>query len=189
MLATIVKTKKMQKVKKIRRLRCNRWGSSTPATQKNVTFSFSPHLLLCFFFSSTSWASLQKSPCGLASEAGHTDTVLSLLRGPSRDSMLNWANWVSHPNSLHVACLGGHVKSCQTAFGTPRHQCEFDRRISQNFSLFPVGVNSGKCLVVKVMLKDPRVDLVLRDRTGCTPLWHACCDGCYEVVEWLIVSG
>ena len=62
------------------------------------SFSFSPHLLLCFFFINVMGEPAEKS-LWLASEAGHTDTVLSLLRGPSRDSMLNWANWVSHPNS------------------------------------------------------------------------------------------
>ena len=39
------------------------------------------------------------------------------------------------------------------------------------------------------MLKDPRVDITLDDKDGCTPLWWASCYDMNEVIEWLIASG
>jgi len=43
--------------------------------------------------------------------------------------------------------------------------------------------------VVRVMLKDPRVDVTLADFDSRTPLWHASCIGYSKGVEWLIASG
>ena len=43
--------------------------------------------------------------------------------------------------------------------------------------------------VVEVLLKDPRVDVILDDDNGCTPLWWASFCGHYEVIEGLISSG
>ena len=42
---------------------------------------------------------------------------------------------------------------------------------------------------MKLLLKDPRVDITLADNDGCTPLWHATCNGYLEVAEWLVASG
>ena len=43
--------------------------------------------------------------------------------------------------------------------------------------------------VVRLLLKDYRVNVTLADNDGCTPLWRASCYGYIEVIEWLIVSG
>jgi len=43
--------------------------------------------------------------------------------------------------------------------------------------------------VVELLLKDSRVDIVLRDKYGDTPLWWASWNGHHEVVESLIASG
>jgi len=43
--------------------------------------------------------------------------------------------------------------------------------------------------VVRLLLKDPRVDTTLDDKDGCTPLWFASSNGKHEVIEWLIASG
>jgi len=43
--------------------------------------------------------------------------------------------------------------------------------------------------VVRVLLKDPRVDVTLADDKGCTPLWWASYAGRHEVIELLIASG
>ena len=43
--------------------------------------------------------------------------------------------------------------------------------------------------VVRVLLKDPRVDVTLDDPKGCTPLWWAAWSGHREVIEYLIASG
>ena len=43
--------------------------------------------------------------------------------------------------------------------------------------------------VVRVLLKDPRVDVTLDDGDGRTPLWCAALEGNHKVIEWLIASG
>ena len=43
--------------------------------------------------------------------------------------------------------------------------------------------------VIRLQLKDPRVDITLDDNDGCTPLWLASSKGRYEVFEWLVASG
>ena len=43
--------------------------------------------------------------------------------------------------------------------------------------------------VVRLLLKDPRVDATLEDDNGRTPLWWASSNGNCEVIEWLIASG
>jgi len=43
--------------------------------------------------------------------------------------------------------------------------------------------------VVRVPLKDPRVDVTPHDTMGRTSLWYAACFGNHEVIEWLIASG
>jgi len=43
--------------------------------------------------------------------------------------------------------------------------------------------------VVRVLLKDPRVNVELDDNRGRTPLWLASCYGKHEVIEWLIARG
>ena len=43
--------------------------------------------------------------------------------------------------------------------------------------------------VVKVLLKDPRVDVTLNNNRGRNPLWSASCHGKHEIIEWLIASG
>jgi len=43
--------------------------------------------------------------------------------------------------------------------------------------------------VVEVLLQDPRVDITLDDKDGCTPLWRASFNGSIGVVEWIIASG
>jgi len=45
------------------------------------------------------------------------------------------------------------------------------------------------CLFVRLLLKDPRVDIILEDDNGRTPLWWASSNGNREVIEWLIASG
>jgi len=48
---------------------------------------------------------------------------------------------------------------------------------------------NGHVSVVRVLLKDPRVDVTLEDSRECTPLWWTTCYGHHEVIEWLIASG
>jgi len=43
--------------------------------------------------------------------------------------------------------------------------------------------------VVRLLLKDPRVDVTLDDNTGRTPLWWASLYESHKVIEWLIASG
>ena len=52
-----------------------------------------------------------------------------------------------------------------------------------------LGCFSDKVSAVKVLLKDPRVDITLADDMGHTPLWWASCRGYLEIIEWLIASG
>jgi len=40
--------------------------------------------------------------------------------------------------------------------------------------------------VVELLLKDPRVDVLLCDSVGRIPLWYAVDQGHYEIVEWFI---
>ena len=47
----------------------------------------------------------------------------------------------------------------------------------------------GQLAVVRVLLKDPHLDVTLADHTGWTPLWRATCSGHFAVVEWLVASG
>ena len=49
-------------------------------------------------------------------------------------------------------------------------------------------VGNGHVSVVRVLLKDPRVDVTL-DNKGRTPLWWGSIYARYEVVEWFIASG
>jgi len=42
--------------------------------------------------------------------------------------------------------------------------------------------------VVRLLLKDPRVDVTLENHNGCTPLWWASREGNHQVVELLIAS-
>ena len=51
------------------------------------------------------------------------------------------------------------------------------------------GVVSGSVGVIRLLLKDPRVDITLGDNNGCTPLWWASFMGHHEVIECLIASG
>ena len=43
--------------------------------------------------------------------------------------------------------------------------------------------------VVRLLLKDPRVDVTQDDNDRRTPLWHASYWGNHKVIEWLIASG
>jgi len=54
---------------------------------------------------------------------------------------------------------------------------------------FSKGCSLGHVSVVEVVLKDPRVDVLLDDNNGCTPLWWASFNGHHEVIEWLVASG
>ena len=47
----------------------------------------------------------------------------------------------------------------------------------------------GKELIVRELLKDPRVDAAITDDSGCTALWKAAYMGREGIIEWLIASG
>jgi ankyrin repeat protein len=50
-------------------------------------------------------------------------------------------------------------------------------------------VGMGKIEVVKVLLKDSRVEINMADNYRRTPLWWASRFGQVEVIKWVIVSG
>ena len=52
-----------------------------------------------------------------------------------------------------------------------------------------LGCYNGHVSVVRLLLKDPRVDVTLEDYNGRTPLWRASCYGRHEVIECLTASG
>ncbi len=43
--------------------------------------------------------------------------------------------------------------------------------------------------MVKMLLKDERVNINEPDKCGCTPLWWASCRGQIEKIKWMIASG
>ena len=52
-----------------------------------------------------------------------------------------------------------------------------------------LGCRFCKVSVIRLLLKDPRVDATLHDHRGRTSLWNASSEGHHEVIEWLIASG
>jgi len=48
---------------------------------------------------------------------------------------------------------------------------------------------ANKLPVMKLLLKDPRVDVVLADDEGCTPVWTVIRWSTVEVMEWMLASG
>jgi len=73
-------------------------------------------------------------------------------------------------------------RSCQTAFGTPKHQCQLEDKYGQ--TPLSKGCQSGHVTIVEVLLKDPRVDVSLDDDKGRTPLWYASYSGKHDVIEF-----
>ena len=52
-----------------------------------------------------------------------------------------------------------------------------------------LGCYNSHVSVVRLLLKDPRVDVTLKDKYERTPLWWTSYEGRHEVIEWLIASG
>ena len=120
-----------------------------------------------------------------AIEEGDEARVLSLVKNnPKLD--VNWADVEQWP-SLHVASFSGHVEVVKLLLAHPNIGVNRKTLIGQ--TPFSKGCELGCVSAVRLLLKDPRVDVTLDDYDGCAPLWWASGRGRYDVIEWLIASG
>jgi len=112
------------------------------------------------------------------------ETVSALLRDhPEID--VNFATSAEY-TSLHAAsCLGQWKLS--NCFWHPKINVNVKTSIGQ--TPHSIGCQYGYLSVVRLLLKDPRVDILLDDEDGHTPLWWASCWDHHGVIEWLIASG
>ena len=93
-----------------------------------------------------------------------------------------------HRTALHNASSYSHHEIVRLLLAHPT--INVNLQTSDGYTPFSLCCYSGSVSMVRVLLKDPRVDIILPDdENGCSPLWWASFMGQHEVVEWLIASG
>ena len=101
---------------------------------------------------------------------------------------VNWTNPDhSQWSGLHAASFYGHAEAVKLLLA--HANIEVNLKDWRRQTPFSFGCVIGHVSVVEVQLQDPRVDITLDDKDGCSPLWHAALCGGYQVIEWLISSG
>jgi len=147
-----------------------------------LLFSFLFFLFQFFFF----FFLLMESALRHAALSGDVDEVRSLLSAhPGLDvNSVDRHGWAP----LHSASYDGVTEVAKLLLAHPTIEVNALTGEDQEAPIL-LGCFSGCVGVVRLLLEDPRVDVTLADRSGCTPLWYAACYGHYEVIEWLIASG
>ena len=121
-----------------------------------------------------------------AAEDGDAFEVSSLLRDHP-DINVNWTDY-NHRTALHAAGWNGHVEVVKLLLAHPDIDVNVRNRYGQTPFSIGCWYDQGS-IIVRLLLKDPRVDVKLDDNEGCTLLRYASCNGRHEVIEWLIASG
>ena len=117
---------------------------------------------------------------------GCTSEVQSLLTGnPELD--INWAN-DDHVTGLHAASLWGYFEIVKILLAHPHINVNVQNQNGSTPFSFSCTMGDGDVTVLQLLLKDPRVDVNLRDHEGRTLLWLASLEGHFSAVEWLIAS-
>ena len=89
--------------------------------------------------------------------------------------------------ALHVASISGHVEVVKVLLA--HSHINVNLKDMGGSTSFSCACEIGCEPVVRLLLKDPRVDVTLADDAGCTPLWRAAHQGQRRAIEWLIASG
>jgi len=121
-----------------------------------------------------------------AAQDGRVSEVSSLLRDHP-DINVNWTDY-NHRTALHAAGWNGHVEVVKLLLAHPDIDVNVRNRYGQTPFSIGCWYDQGS-IIVRLLLKDPRVDVKLDDNEGCTLLRYASCSGRHEVIEWLIASG
>ena len=122
-----------------------------------------------------------------ATKEGRVSEVSSLL-SDHPEINVNRANPdITQWTALHVASRYGLVEIVKLLLAHPDIRVNSKNKDGQT----PLALRcwNGRVSVVRVMLKDRRINVGLDDGKGCTPLWSASHWGYCEVIEWLIASG
>ena len=125
-----------------------------------------------------------------AAEWNVVEELQSLLKGHHHhpDLDVNRGNEsVNGWTALHAAAYYGHAEAVKLLLEHPAINVNAKNRYRQtpfSFACFRRNVS-----VVRLLLKDLRVDIALHDEDGCSPLWRACECGSVETIMWLMASG
>jgi len=116
---------------------------------------------------------------------GDAEVTLALLRDNPRLDV----NWIGDTcwSALHSASANGFSKIVENLLAHPAIEVNVPAR--RNTTPFSLACLFGKVLTVRLLLKDPRVDITLADEYDHTPLWWASRSGHPAVIEWIIASG
>jgi len=117
----------------------------------------------------------------LASEAGHRDVVVELLKDPRTD--VNRQTELGF-TPLYAACKKGQLEVVKILLEDSRVDVNCTCG-PQKDSPFHVACRTGQVEVVEEMRKDASVNMNLRDRQGHTPFYTACAEGETKVVQVL----
>jgi len=122
---------------------------------------------------------LVNAACG-----GHPGDVQAILKDhPGVD--VNWKDqgW----SALHWASRNGLTETVQVLLAHPA--IKVNVLTIDKTTPFLLACANDKVEVVRLLLKDRRVDITLGDCNGCTALWWAAFFGRLGVIEWLMASG
>jgi len=114
-----------------------------------------------------------------------SEEALSLLRdNPGLN--VNWANENDDQRTALHQAVGVEIVKALLAHPDINVNCR-DRKGHTPFFLLCCA--KGGVPVVRLLSKDPHVDVTLADDGGCTPLWWASRFGNGNTIKWLIASG
>ena len=101
---------------------------------------------------------------------GRAAEVLSLLRdNPGLD--VNNTDTVYHCTALHFACWNRNVEVVKVLLAWKYVNVNLQDRIGR--TPFAMACVFGSDLIVKLLLKDFRVNTTLENNDGCSPLWNS----------------
>jgi len=117
---------------------------------------------------------------------GQPELVREVLQRPGLN--VNWENTTdSNKTAFHLVAATGSQDLIKSFLYHP--DIDVNRRTTFRNVPFLLARFNGNPGVMKVLLEDPRIDIVAQDQGGRTPLWWASSDGLVNVVRWMIASG